>query len=88
MQTTMNFNSLEVYYNKVKPTLTGRKLEVLNAIKSLGGSATLFEIGLFLNKPLNHISGRPGELVKMGLIIDSGLKKEHNGNKFTVWKLF
>ena len=87
MQTQMNFNSIDVYRKKVEPSLSGRKLEVLNAIRDLGGEATLWEIGQYLSKPLNHISGRPGELKKMGLIVDSGLKKLHFGNNFTIWKI-
>jgi len=87
MQTQINFNSIEVYHKKVKLNLTGRRLQVLEAIRTLGGEATLYEIGQYLNKPLNHISGRPGELVKLGKIIDSGKRKEHFGNKFTIWKI-
>ena len=79
-------NSLKVYREKVGPTLRGRKLQVLEAIKALGGSATIFEIGQHLNLPLNCFSGRLTDLKKSGHIIDSG-KKEHHGNEFTIYQL-
>lgn len=82
---TVHENSLAVYREKVQPTLKGRKLEVLNAINELGGSATMYEVGIKMNRPIHTISGRFGELALMQLISDSGAKKEHHGSQFTVW---
>jgi hypothetical protein len=79
-------NSIEVYFDKVKPELKGRKLAVINALIELGGSGTMYEVGKLLNMPLNNISGRFSELVKSGKIDGIGIKV-HNGNKFTEWKV-
>ncbi len=90
MQSEINFNvhvnSVNTYKEKIIPTLMGRKLEVLNAVKELGGEATLYEIGALLNKPLNTFSGRIKELRLMNLLEDTGRFKIHHDNKFTIWK--
>lgn len=91
MQTQINFtvhpNSVNNYREKILPTLSGRKLEVLNAIKSLGGKATLYEVGQNLNKPIHTISGRFTELKKLELIQDTGITKAHVESNFTIWKI-
>jgi predicted transcriptional regulator len=87
-QQEINFNihanSLAVYEDKVLPNITGRKLEVFNAIKSLGGSATLWEVSQHLNKPIHTLSGRITELKKMQLIFDTGKNKIHNDSPFSI----
>lgn len=83
----MNPNSIEVYFKSILPSLKGRKLEVLIALKELGGSATMYEVSEALRKPLHVLSGRYGELCKMGLIVDSGKKKIHRDSPFTIWSL-
>lgn len=86
---TVHPNSLEVYKEKVLPTLMGRKLQVLNSIKSLGGEATMWEVSQIMNVPVHTISGRFSELSsdKWKLIEDTGRSKEHHGNNFTIWKV-
>lgn len=90
MQTEIDFtvhpNSITVYREKIEPTLKGRKLEVLNAIKAIGGKATMYEVAEYINRPMHTISGRFGELVKMNLIYEAG-EKTHHENNFTVWCL-
>lgn len=86
---TVHENSLKVYKEKVLPTLMGRKLQVLNSIKSLGGEATMWEVSQLMNVPVHTISGRFSELSsdKLKLIEDTGKSKEHHGNKFAVWRI-
>lgn len=79
-------NSLAVYKDKVLPNLTGRKLQVLEALKKLGGEGTMYEVGQLLNLPLNNISGRFSELKKLQLITENG-NKQHHGNSFTIFKV-
>lgn len=86
MQTTMNFNSIDIYKHKVLPEIKGRKKQVLDALIQLGGKATMYEVGQLLNLPLNHISGRFKELLNTDKISVSG-SKEHRGNKFTIWEV-
>lgn len=83
----MHSNSIEAYREKVLPTLSGRKLEVLNAIKELGGKADMWEIGQYLNRALNTFSGRISELKKMGLIEDTNENKKHHESNFTIWRI-
>jgi len=90
MQTSIDFtvheNSFRVYHEKVKPTLKGRKLEILNALKTLGGEATMLEVANLMNRPMHTISGRFGELRDLGEITEAG-SKTHHENNFTVWRL-
>lgn len=83
----MHPNSILVYQEKVLPILSGRKLEVLNAIKALGGKATLYEVSEYMNRALNTISGRFSELRKAGLIEDTKENKTHRESKFTIWAI-
>lgn len=80
-------NSSCAYKEKVLPTLSKRKLEVLEAIKALGGSSTLFDIGQYLKRDLNTFSGRISELKKSGLIEDTKEKKVINSRIFSILKL-
>ena len=54
-------------YMAIKPTLGYRQEEVLTALKQLG-SATNLEISRFLDIPINQITPRTNELVKMELV--------------------
>lgn len=84
---TVHANSIAQYKENVLPSIMGRKLEVYQAIKHLGGEATIYEIGQLLNKSLNTFSGRISELKRMGFIVDTGRVKKHNTNRFfTIWK--
>lgn len=91
MQTQIDFsvhiNSITNYREKILPTISGRKKEVLDAIKALGGTTTLYEIGQYLNKSLNVFSGRISELKKMDLIEDTKENKIINDRAFSILKL-
>ena len=83
----VHMNSLQVYQEKILPTLKGRKLEVYEAIKSLGGQATAWEVGQYLNRALNTFSGRLTELKESGHLIDTGTNKIHNDSPFSILKI-
>lgn len=51
-----------------------KQLDVLQAIKELRG-ATFFELVKRLDWPVNTITGRVNELVKIGLVVDSGQRR-------------
>lgn len=86
---TININSLTVYKEKVIPTLRGRKLEVLEAIRELK-QATCYEVAAYLSAKKgyvvspNIISGRFGELLKLEEIKSVG-KKDVNGSPHEIW---
>jgi hypothetical protein len=80
-------NSLLVWRDKVQPTLNGRKQQVYEALKAIGGSGTMYEVGQHLNLPLNHISGRFRELERFGFIEETPLHKIHHENRFVVWEV-
>ena len=90
MQTEISFpvhsNSVKVYREKIKPELSGRKLQVIQAIRDLGNQATMYEVSEHLNVPLNCISGRTSELKRMNLIEETGTK-EHHGNQFAIYRI-
>ena len=60
----MKQTSIQAFYQEIKPTLGQRQEQVFKAIKSLKG-ATNTEIARHLNKPINTITPRTNELVKM-----------------------
>jgi DNA-binding NarL/FixJ family response regulator len=70
---TMHINSLFQWRENVKPTLTKRQQEVLN-VYEYGGGFTDEDVAEKLGYPINRISGRVGELIKLGKIRE--LKKE------------
>lgn len=63
----MNTNSLSAYFNCVLPHLNTKQCIVLRAIIELR-AATDEQIGDYLHLADKHISGRVGELKKLGLI--------------------
>lgn len=81
MKRKMHKNSL-IAWDTIKDNLKGRKLQVLEAIKSNGGKATSLEVSNIIGVELHKISGRFGELSTDGYILDSG-----NKNGYTVWSL-
>ncbi len=87
----MNHNSLEVYHNEVKPTLSKRQAEVLEVLKRFD-KLTLFEIALQMSITqkrevfMHTISGRLSEMRDMELIIEAG-RRSINGKSFTVWQI-
>lgn len=90
-QAEINFNvhanSLAAYKEKVLPTLSGRKLEVFNAIKSLGGECTGWDLINYLQKPYHKFSGRLSELKEADLIEDTGINKVINGSTYSILKI-
>ncbi len=80
-------NSVAVYENKIKPTIKGRKLEVIMALKQLGGSGDMFQVAQIMNKPIHTVSGRFSELRGMKLIEDTKTNNIHHNNPFTIWAL-
>lgn len=69
MQTQIDFNSnsLNNWVNIVKPELTQRQQDYLNALRYLG-RATNAQVAMHLKVFPNVVSGRMGELVDKGLI--------------------
>ena len=90
---TEEFNGLNTQqlasYKSILPTLSNRHKEILSAINSLGGLATLGDVGTILGRQLNQISGRFTELNAKRMITDSGFVKTSDQTKraMTVWKL-
>jgi hypothetical protein len=86
----MHPNSIITYKEKVLPSIAGRKLQVLNAIKALGGEASSYEVALYLNRPIHTLSGRFTELFhskyEIMAIEDTGRVKRHGESNFTIWK--
>jgi hypothetical protein len=86
-----NSNSIEVFKEKVKPSLTKRQSEVLEVLKRFD-KLTSFEVSMQLSitqerdVPLNTISGRFSELRDKGLIEDVG-RRNIKGNNFTIWQV-
>lgn len=78
-------NSLSAWYEQVVPTLPERRRLVFEAIKTLG-KATLQDVSLALNRPLNALSGRLTELKRAGLIKEVG-KKQIGESKFSVYEV-
>lgn len=61
-------------YIEIKPELGQRQEEVLNLIKDYtlkGKNLTNTEIGKILERPINAITPRTNELVKLGLVKES-----------------
>lgn len=90
-QTQIDFNihsnSLCAYRDKILPTLSGRKLEVFNAIKSLGGECTGWDLINYLQRPYHKFSGRLTQLKKAGIIEDTGVNKVINGSTYSILKI-
>ena len=86
--TGINTQQLEAW-KSVIPTLKRSHACIIESFLSIGGSATIMDISLILNKPLHTISGRLTELCSMKVISDSGMVKENpaSGRNMTVWAL-
>jgi predicted transcriptional regulator len=66
-------------YNELKDASSKREL-VFRAIDSYGG-LTLFELVKILNWPVNRLTGRVNELVKLNRIQDSGKTRTNPESK-------
>jgi len=70
-------------YNEIKPELGDRQKMVYNAIRQLG-SVTNLELSRYLNIPINQITPRTNELVKIGFVTECE-KRECSISHRTVW---
>jgi predicted transcriptional regulator len=82
----MQITSLEAYVEKVYKTLGKRQAVVLHYLRTAGGDHTNAEIAKALNVPINRITPRTGELIKLGLVfkVERRTCKATNG---TAWSL-
>lgn len=78
----MRQTSLQAYQH-VRKAIGGRQQTVLSAILTLGIS-TDKHLAKFLQWPINCVTPRRGELVKLGLVKEMG-KVVQNGRLVMVW---
>lgn len=76
-----NINSINVYYGTVLSNLPRARQIVFDAMKELSRPVTDVEIAQHLNIPINRISGRVGDLEKLGLIICNDAEHNEAGNR-------
>ena len=55
-------------FDTIRPHISDRQREVLQALKALNGNATNQEIANFLHWPIHKVSPRTGELRKLNMI--------------------
>lgn len=65
----------------MEPNLTKARQIVYDAIKELNMPVTDVEISLYLNIPINRVSGRVGDLENLGLIICNDNERNEAGNR-------
>lgn len=80
----MRDTSLDAYHS-IKPELGKKQSDVLRAIRILK-SATNQEIGNFLGIPINRVTGRTNELVKLGFVVEDGTKIGSSGKSNLKWR--
>lgn len=68
--------SLQTFNNLIRPNLTRKQQEVLNAAKA-ADTWTLNDLASYMGRFPNQISGRIGELIKSGKL---EYLREENGN--------
>jgi len=73
-------------WQEIQDTLPESRKRVYNAIKKLG-VATDQQISGYLNRPINQITPRRGELEKGGLIVDHGITLNEYGRKVHQWTI-
>jgi len=74
-------------YHEIKPTLGKRQKEILALFKE-NTALTDQEISRILRKPINCITPRRGELVKLGLVVRMAVVKSQYTNKnVSLWSL-
>ena len=81
----MQQTSLFSYHTFIKPKLGEKQKEVYEALR-LKESMTDQEIAISLSWPINCITGRRGELAKLGLVRKAGIKMQ-NGRPATLWEV-
>lgn len=78
--------SMLVFIDKVKPNITKRESEVLEALKQIGGQGSMYDISMLINRPINCYSGRFTALEKKGMIYNTNkVSLNQGGNKCIVW---
>lgn len=80
----MNKNSLLAYKN-LTPELTKRQAEVFEIFQN-GGEYTDQEVAQKLGWPINRVSGRVGDLIKLNKIVVAG-RKQQNGSTCRVCRI-
>lgn len=65
--------SLFAYHGEVKPTLGERQKVIYNALRSRP-NFTNTELAEYLNFPINTVTPRVGELRKLGLVRQAGIR--------------
>ncbi len=78
----MRQTSLEAFH-EIKLGLPSRREAVLSAIKHLVLVSDR-QLSVFLQWPINCVTPRRNELVKNGVVVESGCRIE-NGRRVTVW---
>lgn len=61
-------------YEKVFPKITRSQKEVLDVIRAHPEGLTNAEMGHYLGRDINRVTPRRNELVKMGLLVDLGVR--------------
>ncbi len=80
----MRQTSLQAY-KSIKPGLNYRQEMVLDAFERLGALTNL-EISCALGLPINQVTPRTNELVKKGLLFETGKRKcSVSGRNAIVW---
>lgn len=75
-------------FNQIIDSLSNKRLKVFRAIQDLGGKATNRQIGLFLMQPINRITPRVNELVKLGALRYGGKTFDNVTKKSVIfWEL-
>jgi hypothetical protein len=74
-------------YSEIYPTLGARQREVLEAFKASPMALCDLDVSETLNKPINTITPRRGELQKKGLIAWTGFKLNSLGRSVRAYML-
>lgn len=87
----MNPNSIQIYREKVEPTIKKRHERVFYALKELG-EATMYDVAEKLNVQVHTVSGRFSELSGVKeygrpIIESVGQRDNKYGNACTLWKI-
>ncbi|MDX1902126.1 MAG: hypothetical protein SFW66_09040 [Gammaproteobacteria bacterium] len=64
-----------------------RQAQVLAAIRNAKFPVTDAEISKLVELPINCVTGRRGELVALGLVVDCGVVKNEFGRSVHVWRV-
>lgn len=74
-------------FNEIKPELGARQLHVFETIKKLG-TPTNLELSKYLRIPINQITPRTNELMKMGYVTECEKRAcSVSGRKAIAWRV-